>query len=180
MLAKIDGFNVLAPGWLKCTSCSKISEEKRINIQQLRPLNRSLLGFSNQPKDQQSIFYLGDGWSWQEDWGTWSDRAVAVINIPWPKQTPRTLKIDLKAFVITDTHPTQSVDVLVNGALYTRLELNQFENNFVIIPISKEMLNHPFLNIEFQMKNPGQPSKMINGNQDQRKLGIGLKSINFD
>jgi hypothetical protein len=180
MLAYIDGFTVLAPDWLKCRACPKISEERRINTEQLRPSNRSLMGFSNQAKDEKSIFYLGNGWSWQEDWGTWSDGAVAAVNIPWPKQTPRTLKFDLKAFVMTDKHPTQSVDVLVNGALYTHLESNQFENNFVIIPISKEMLNHPFLNIEFQMKNPGQPSKMINGNKDQRKLGIGLISINFD
>ena len=180
IIAKVDGFNVLAPGWLKCSACTEISEEKRIKTEQLRPLNRSIIGFSNQSKDQQSIFYLGNGWSWQEDWGTWSDGAVAAINIPWPKQTPRTLKIDLKAFVITDTHPTQSVDVLVNGALYTHLELNEFDNNLLIIPISKEMLVKPFLNIEFKMQTPGQPSKLIGGNKDQRKLGIGLKSAYFD
>ena len=180
MFANIDGFTVLAPGWLKCTSCIQISEEKRINIEQLRPLNRSFIGFSNQPKDQQSIFYLGNGWSWQEDWGTWSDGAVAVVNIPWPKQTPHTLKIDLKAFVITDTHPTQSVEVFINGALYTQLELNEFDNNSLIIPISKEMLTQPFIKVEFKMQTPGQPSKLISGNKDQRKLGIGLKSAYFD
>jgi hypothetical protein len=180
MLAHIDGFNVLAPEWLKCKACPQISEEKRIDTEQLRPLNRSMMGFSNQLKDQQSIFYLGNGWSWQEDWGTWSDGAVAVVNILWPKQTPRTLKIDLKAFVITNTHPTQSVDVLVNGALYTHLELNKFDNNSLIIPISKEMLAKPFLNIEFKIQTPGQPSKLISGNKDQRKLGIGLKSAYFD
>ena len=180
LLAKIDGFNILAPRWLKCTSCPQISKEKRIYMEQLRPINKSLIGFSNQSKDQQSIFYLGNGWSWQEDWGTWSEGAVAIVNIPWPKQTPRTLKIDLKAFVITNMHPTQSVDVLINGALYTHLELNEFDNNSLIIPISKEMLAKPFLNIEFKMQTPGQPSKLISRNKDQRKLGVGLKSVYFD
>jgi hypothetical protein len=180
MLAHIDDFTVLAPGWLKCKACPQISEEKRINTEQLRPSNRSLTGFSSQAKDQQSIFYLGNGWSWQEDWGTWSDGAVAAVNIPWPKQTPRTLKIDLKAFVMTDKLPTQSVDILVNSAPYTHLELNEFDNNSLVIPITKEMLTQPFLKVEFKINNPGQPSKLISGNKDQRKLGLGLKSIYFD
>ena len=180
IVANIDSFTVLAPGWLKCAACTPISEGKRIKTEQLRPFNKSPMGFSNQIKGLNSIFYLGNGWSWQEAWGTWSDGAVAAVNIPWPKQTPRTLKIDLKAFVITDTHPTQTVDVLVNGALYTHLELNEFDNNSLIIPISKEMLAKPFLNIEFKIQTPGQPSKLISGNKDQRKLGIGLVSAIFN
>jgi len=180
MFANIDGFTVLAPGWLKCTSCIQISEEKRINIEQLRPLNRSFIGFSDQAKDQQSIFYLGNGWSWQEAWGTWSDGAVAVVNIPWPKQTPRTLKINLKAFVITDKHPVQKVNVLINGAPFTQLEFTEFNNNSLVIPISKEMLSKPFLNVEFEIQTPGQPSKLIGNNKDRRKLGIGLVTAIFN
>jgi hypothetical protein len=81
---------------------------------------------------------------------------------------------------MTDRYPTQSVDVLVNGAPYTHLELNEFDNNSPIIPIAKEMLTQPFLNVKFKINNPGKPSKLINGNKDQRKLGLGLKSIYFD
>jgi hypothetical protein len=180
MLAHIDGFTVLAPGWLKCKVCPQISEEKILKVKEFRPTNRSQMGFSNQAKDQKSIFYLGNGWSWQEDWGTWSDGAIAVVNIPWPIQTPRNIKLDLKAFVITDKHPTQSVDVLVNGVPYTHLELNKFDNNSLVIPITKEMLTQPFLKVEFKINNPGQPSKLISHNKDQRKLGLGLKSIYFD
>lgn len=180
MLANIDGFNVLAPGWFSCTLCTKIPKEKRITNEELRPLNRTLLGFSNQPKDQKSIFYLGDGWSWQEGWGTWSDGAFAVVNIPWPKQTPHTLTLDLKAFVMTDKHPKQNVDVLINGEPYAHLELNEFDNNLVTIQITKEMLIRPYLNIKFRINNPGQPSKLIGGNKDQRKLGIGLVSVHFN
>jgi hypothetical protein len=180
MLAHIDGFTVLAPGWLKCKVCLQISEERKINTEQLRPPNRSLIGFSNQAEDQKSIFYLGNGWSWQEDWGTWSDGAIGAVNIPWPKKTPRTLKFDLKAFVMTDKHPIQSVDVLVNGTPYAHLELNQFDDNSLVIPITKEMLTQAFIKVEFKINNPGQPSKLINGNKDQRKLGLGLKSIYFD
>jgi hypothetical protein len=180
MLAHIDGFTVLAPGWLKCKACPQISKEKILKVKEFRPTNRSPMGFSNQAKDQKSIFYLGNGWSWQEDWGTWSDGAIAVVNIPWPIQTPRNIKFDLKAFVITGKHPTQSVDLLVNGAPYTHLELNEFDNNSLVIPITKEMLTQPFLKVEFKINNPEQPSKLISGNKDQRKLGLGLKSIYFD
>lgn len=180
ILAKIDGFTVLAPGWLKCASCTQISKEKIIRAEEFTPINRSLIGFSDQIKDQKSIFYLGNGWSWQEDWGTWSDGALAVVNIPWPKQTPHALKINLKAFVITDKHPGQSVDVLVNGTPYTHLELNEFDHNLLVIPISKEMLTKSFVNLEFRINNPGQPSKLISGNKDQRRLGIGLVSAIFN
>ena len=180
MLAHFDGFTVFAPGWLRCKTCPPIPDWKRIKTEDFRPPNRSQMGFSNQAKDQKSILYLGNGWSWQEEWGTWSDGTKAIINIPWPLQTPRTIKFDLKAFVMTNKHPTQSIDVLVNGAPYTHLELNEFDNNLLIITISKEMLTQPFLEVEFKMNNPGQPSKLINSNQDQRKLGLGLKSIYFD
>lgn len=180
VLADIDGFTVLAPGWLKCNSCMQIPDSKRIKAEEFRPSSKTLIGFSDHPKDHRSIFYLGNGWSWQEGWGTWSDGPLAAVNIPWPKQTPRTLKLILKAFVITDKHLNQSIDVLVNGLSYTNLTLNEFDNNSLIISISKEMLTQPFLNIEFKIKNPGQPSKLISGNKDQRKLGIGLVSAYFE
>lgn len=180
VIANIDSFNVLAPGWLRCTSCTQISNAERLNMEQLRPLNRSLMGFSDQAKDKKSIFYLGSGWSWQEGWGTWSDGATAELNIPWPKQISHTLRIDLKAFVITNSHPAQLVDVIVNSEQYTHLQLNEFDNNSLVIPISKEMLAQPFLNIKFKMQTPGQPYKLISENKDQRNLGIGLKSAYFE
>jgi hypothetical protein len=180
VIAHIDGFTFLAPKWLKCKTCIPIPSENQIQLEQFRPSTGDRLEFTDQPKDKRSILYLGEGWSWQEGWGTWSDSEIAVLNILWPKQTPRALEIKLKAFVITDKHPMQSVDVLVNGALFTRIELSEFDNNSFVIPISQKMLTLPFLNLEFQLNNPGQPSKLISDNKDQRKLGIGLVSIRFD
>jgi hypothetical protein len=180
VIAQIDGFTFLAPKWLKCKTCIPIPSENQIQLEQFRPPTGDQLEFTDQPKDKRSILYLGEGWSWQEAWGTWSDGSFATINIPWPKQTPRTLEIKLKAFVITDKHPMQSVDVLVNGVLFTRLELSEFDNNSLVIPISQKMLTLPFLNLEFQLNNPSQPSKLIGGNTDQRKLGIGLVSMRFN
>lgn len=180
VITKLDGYIVLAPGWRKCQDCLQIPVEKEIGVKQFIPHNQQLITFSNQTNDQQSIFYLGNGWSWQESWGTWSDGKAAELNIPWPNKTPRSITVDLKAFVITDKHPSQIVEVFINGLFYSRLEFDQFDGNSLTIPITKEMLAHPFLNLEFQITNPGQPSKLINTNKDQRKLGIGLVSIRFD
>lgn len=180
LLSNIDGFTVLAPGWLKCEACSQVPIKKQIKAEEFRPTNNSSIGFSDEMKDQKSIFYLGNGWSWQETWGTWSDGVSSELNIPWPKQSPHSLKMNIKAFVITDKHPTQSIDVFVNSVPFSHLKLNQFDNNLITIPISKEMLSRPYLNIKLEIHNPGKPSKLISGNQDKRLLGIGLVSARFD
>jgi len=180
LIAKIDGFFILAPEWLKCTSCPKVSDNQVVKLVDFLPKNKNRIEFSDLQKDQQAIFYLGDGWSWQESWGTWSDSRKATLNIPWPQQKPRALKLTLKSFVVTNKHPTQPLNIYVNGSLYQNNLLSDFDNNFLEILISKNMLSRPLMTIEFDIPNPGQPSQLFPGNKDQRQLGIGLKSIYFD
>lgn len=179
LVAKIDGFFILAPGWLGCVSCPKAPGQQAIEFRDFLPMNGEQIGFSDSPKDNKAIFYLGDGWSWQESWGTWTDGNKATLNVPWPNQMPKTLKINLNAFVITDRNPNQAIDLKINGVFFKHLELHEFENNLITIPISKEMLANPIVNIEFIIQKPGQPSRFIKDNKDHRMLGIGLKSVSF-
>ena len=180
MLAKIDKFTVLAPGWLKCGECFQPSKDELIQTNYFKPRNQDLIEFSDQPKDQKSIFYLGKGWSWQESWGTWSDGSSTAINIPLPQHKPSKLILNLKAFVITDIHPIQPLDILINGKFFKSINLTQFENNILTIPLSDQMMSYPLLNLEFRIKNPGQPSKLISNNKDRRELGIGITSARFE
>ena len=180
LIAIVDGFFVLSPKWLDCELCKESLGVKRMNVSDFRPMESTPIGFTNQIKDQKSIFYLGDGWSWQENWGTWSDGSNAIINFPWPNKTPKNLKITFKTLVVTDLHPTQKIDVVVNNYLHKQIVTQQFDENEVTIPISKSMLTFPFLKIEFRFHNPGQPSTLFRNNKDQRNLGIGLVSVKFD
>lgn len=179
IVAKVDGFLILAPGWKTCKSCAPIAPEDWISNDQLPNPSNNAIGFSNQKKDKDLVFYLENGWSWQEDWGTWSDGKSAILNLPWPKKTPHSITLNFKTFLDPNKHPSQTIDIWINGVFDRQIEIRQYENNYLLLPLSKKMLESPYLNLEFRFKNPVIPNDLVSENKDKRTLGIGLISAQF-
>ena len=179
VVAKIDGFLILAPGWKTCKSCIPIAPEDLINNDQLPNTSENVIGFSNQKKDQDLVFYLENGWSWQEDWGTWSDGKASTLNLPWPKKNPHSITLNFKTFLDPNKHPSQTIDIWINGFFDHQIEIRQYEDNYLTLPLSKEMLEHPYLKMEFKFKNSVVPNDLVPENKDKRTLGIGLISTQF-
>ena len=179
IVAKIDGFLILAPGWKTCKSCAPIAPEDWISNDQLPNPSNNTIGFSNQKKDKDLVFYLENGWSWQEDWGTWSDGKSAILNLPWPKKTPHSITLNFKTFLDPNKHPSQTIDIWINGVFDRQIEIRQYENNYLRLPLSKKMLESPYLKLEFRFKNPVIPNDLVSENKDKRTLGIGLISAQF-
>jgi hypothetical protein len=48
-----------------------------------------------------------------------------------------------------------------------------------MLPLSKKMLESPYLKLEFRFKNPVIPNDLVPENKDKRTLGIGLISAQF-
>jgi hypothetical protein len=179
IVAKIDGFLILAPGWKTCKSCVLIAPEDWISNDQLPNPSDNAIGFSNHKKDKDLMFYLENGWSWQEDWGTWSDGKASTLNLPWPKKNPHSITLNFKTFLDPNKHPSQTIDIWINGFFDRQIEIRQYENNYLTLPLSKEMLEHPYLKLEFKFKNSVVPNDLVPENKDKRMLGIGLISAQF-
>ena len=78
-----------------------------------------------------------------------------------------------------DKHPSQEIDVLVNGELYQHIHLTQPEGNRLKITLTPKMKAAKYLTIEFVIANPVRPADLSINVPDKRKLGIGIVSAIF-
>ncbi len=126
------------------------------------------------PYQQGSYYLISNSWQEPENWGVWSKGKESKLRIPTPSNAS-SMTFNLRALV-TEGHPTQLVDVFVNGRLQKSLKLVKASDNVVEIPIEKNDLQSNFLDMEFKFKNPTSPNK-LGINEDDRTLAIGLESM---
>lgn len=177
LLARINGFNVLAPGWKTCNACPQLQSD--LELTQLSPkLNVNQLVEFTKKGDGRAQFML-NGWGYTEDWGTWSIEPSASIVLPVPDGNPSKLLIKANAF-LTPKHPTQEIEVVINGVrLSNRFVLNKQQDNLLEVMLPNGMNNaEDPLTVEFRSLNAISP-KTAGLSADDRNLGIGLVSIQF-
>ena len=179
LLARIDGLNVLAPGWKICEKCEQMAPN--LEISRLAPPTEISKNIYFRRNDDGRDHFLLSGWSWPgEDWGTWSDQDAAKIILPLPaKGNPRSIRFNFRAF-ITNFNPSQSFKVAINGIPISSYTLTKVEDNRVEVPIPASELSKSKLEIEFIFMNAMSPIAAGLGNGDSRKLAIGLKSLAFE
>jgi hypothetical protein len=189
LLARIDGFNVLAPGWKVCANCPPLASEnalrEKLTVSEASELNQLApeiqLGekiiFSRQSRGRAN-FILG-GWGFTEDWGTWATDSLAKVVLPMPDGEPSKLIIKANAF-LSPQHAEQLVEVSINGIrIVDQTVLKQAKGNTLEIKLPAGIIKagEP-LNVEFRSLDAISP--MVAGlGPDERKLGIGLVSIQF-
>lgn len=178
LLAKIDGFTVLAPGWKKCTTCSEVFKEVKISDLLPLPLKAGdRLLFS---KNQSGLRFLGEGWSKAEDWGIWSDGTDATLALSFV--TERISKILVEANpLLSLTHPKQEVEIKINGIPTNSVTLTTNSGGRFEIEIPEEtrqQLKHNGhkLKLQFHFLDAARPVD-IGINSDTRKLSIGLVAL---
>jgi hypothetical protein len=176
-IAKIDTFNVIAPGWNNCSTCPPIDP----NLMLAKNRYASKLGevISFNTTSPKRSYYLRNGWSWTEDWGTWSEADLATLNFSWPIGTTKSLTLKFDAFVVDGKHPTQEIDIKVNGNLYQKMIVRDANDQHLRIVFTPEMKSAKYLSVEFKFNNPARPIDLIPNHPDQRKLGIGMRSAVF-
>lgn len=177
LIAKVDTFNIIAPKWNDCTSCPAIDPSLVLGRNRYATKLGEVISFAN--SSPYRSYYLRQGWSWSEDWGTWSDSDKAILNLSWPLSPTKSIKLGFDTFVVKEKYPTQEIDVLVNGIFYQKLILNQVYENELNIIFTPEMKKSKYLSIEFQMHNSARPVDYVAKRPDYRKLGIGLRTAIF-
>ncbi len=177
LLARIDGVNLLAPGWRTCTSCPAVSKD--LELTQLAPaLEIGQAADFTKAGNGRANFMLG-GWGFTEEWGTWATDQSAKVVLPMPKGDPSKLIIKANAF-LSPKHIEQVVDISVNGTrVADQAILKQDKGNILEIklPRGSQTVGEPLV-IEFRSLNAISPRDAGLG-PDERKLGIGLVAIQF-
>jgi hypothetical protein len=176
LLANINGFNVLAPGWLQCTQCPAVPFDQWIeNKIPYFQMNQAII-FSR-ATSKLLPFTLLDGWAYPESWGVWSNSQKSKLFLIAPKGASK-LKLDFRAYVLP-THPTQSVEILINGIFHQKHIFNIGENNSLEIPLKIEKNGGTLIAIDFRFQNPARPVD-LGYPGDDRLLSIGLMSGKFE
>lgn len=122
--------------------------------------------------------YIISGWGERETWGgIWSTQGKARIKLPMPEEGAKSISFHANAFV-NPTHPRQEVLVSINGHLQGKAILNQFEGNTFSIPLPQIENKTVPITIDFEFPNAVSP-KDLKLSDDDRKLGIGLKTATF-
>ena len=178
LLAKVNGFNVLAPDWVSCNFCQTLPPTDILAKSQFLELIGKPFTFSD--KNSQALYYLRSGWALPEEWGTWSNGKKAVLNLLIPSTTTNSLTLHYKAFVNPNTHSQLVFDVFINGKWFQQFKVSQFEDNVLKIELNKAVHSEKYLSIEFIFSNPAKPIALGYNNADQRDLGIGLTSAVFE
>ena len=177
LLAKIDDITFLAPGWKSCKFCPQVAKQFELN--QLAPdLQLGQTVYFTQSGNGREHFMLS-GWGFTESWGTWATDSLAKIVLPMPKGDPTKLIIRANAF-LSPGHPTQTVDITINGIrVADHMALTKPQDNLLEIKLPRggKTPSEPVY-LEFHSIDAISPQAAGIG-PDERKLGIGLVSIEF-
>lgn len=180
VFARLNQFNVVAPDWKACKTCTPFASFDEYTWNNFVPILNQKVIFSNYAKDLNSAFYLRKGWSWLEDWGVWSDSSNVEIDIPLPNKQASTLTLDFKVYVVTQILQKQILKVTINNEFIGEYQFLEFDDNQINIALKPSLQNAKFLKIQVEIPNASSPNLTDATNADKRTLGIGLKSIQFN
>jgi hypothetical protein len=184
LLARVDGYTVLAPNWKACKDCQVIKENLRDELNQITKkveLNKPL-GFGKGEWGTRFLIGIGGSWAWPESWGVWSNGDQAKLILPIPQggidNPPKKLKLTVRAFV-SPMHPKQDVEVFIDQMPPQTISFNNPDVNTWIINLPSDMDKKKYLELQFHFKNPASPKDLGGVPGDDRKLGMGLISVKF-
>ncbi len=174
-LFRMDGLNVLAPGWKKRAGRPLVAEEIGLFdvLPPLRIGEKMATGRSGA-----GTAYLFKGWSTPEEWGTWSDGEAAEIILPI-RDPVRSVLLEAGA-LLTPAHPRQDIIVEVDDVRVCSASLTSGTEPLIEIPLPEKSyarISAPSLvRIRLRFANAVRP-KDLGLNDDGRALAMGLRSI---
>lgn len=178
MVGMLDGFRILAPGLKECSTCDRVAIG---GVRTEGGLNYSTGERISFTQDGTSLKYAVLGWSGPEPWGTWSedDASIVMLKLPSVPDGNLALRFEGHAFV-TEKHPAQEIDLLVNGHLVETLRYSVPQTTETrAISIPRSLITDRLLRIEFRFKNPKSPQE-LGLSTDSRRLGLGLVSLQLE
>jgi hypothetical protein len=179
LFAKINGVNVLAPGWKTCRTCPQVPAEMEIHSVIPPVILGQTIHFSRAGQGKYFLVGIGAwpivgwGWSYPEAFGTWSEGKFAKIVMPLPEGA-KTLTLEMRA-LISPSHPQQTVGVYVDRQLQQTAVLSKDQGNLIEIVLPPKAVDKDYVTIELRFNNQAKPKDLGLGD-DIRDLAIGLVS----
>jgi Family of unknown function (DUF6311) len=175
LIAQIDGFNVVAPGWKKCAECAFHANDMQIS--ELFPpvtLGKKILfGESGD-----GLPYLTKGWSTPESSRTWTDGDTVEIVLPLPSKA-HAIFIEANVFV-TASHPAQRVAISINDTALVTTTLRGEGSHLIELPlpdaVQEQATSKRLLRFSMRLPDAVRPVD-VGAEGDTRKLALALKSI---
>jgi hypothetical protein len=185
LLARIDGMNVLAPGWRTCQECVKVDRGEWVEKVKIPPFTVGEKILFN--KGSKGTAYLVDvgiqdqhdlGWSFPEVFGVWLAGESAKILVPLPQGVELSKTFFIIRILLPANNPPQLLLVLSDGVVRSKQVLPIADQYQLEIPITQQDLMQGFLKLEFVPSHRFSPRIMGMGDDD-RRLSIGLISAEF-
>lgn len=175
LFAKINGFNVVAPNWFKCLNCQMVSENLLFNKTKLTPKRDQAINFLSPPFN--SPIYFTSGWIKTKSMGSWSiwDKSELTLLLPTEYSTRLTLTVDA---LISPSHPSQEVQVLLDGVSVFNQSLTKKSMNMINIPLSAKENAAGIIKLTFKFKNQISP-QALGVSDDSQALAISIKKGTF-
>ena len=177
LLAKIDGFNVLAPDFLEAVDINLIGKYLKIDLDSIRPSLHQEISFKLSAAPLSS-YALTKDWNNREDWGTWSKSKDVVLTFALPAIPAKSLTLTLRALV-NGVIPQQTIRVSADGEMLGNFSLSKFEGNVIKLKIPHSALKMGYISLKIEVPNAASPSS-IGMADDTRVLGIGIVAAKFD
>ena len=180
LLATVNGYHVLAPGWMQCTTCPPVLNMLQITAQMVQTQMGSPVAFDVLGNGK---YFLQKGqWAYPEEWGIWAVGRRAELTLPLPKaskmsKAPTELVITLRALVNPE-QKTQEIRVGMNGQAPTSFSLNKDDQNTITLVLSPKVIDDGYVQLAIDLPTARRP-KDIGMGDDERLLAIGLKSATF-
>lgn len=121
--------------------------------------------------------YLVSGFTFPEEWGTWTDGESSRLIFALPHDYNKLqLNLNLKSWLFGD-HKSFTVDINCNGNLVKKLQINSRNEQKVEIPINNHKCNYN-KNIDIEFIYNSVTSPFAQGESaDKRNLGLGIISM---
>jgi len=175
LVARIDGFNVIAPDWNVCSQCTQVDLGK--SLSSLLPSIGQSINFGK-GSQQEFLMKLNGNWAQPESWGIWSIGPRAILVLPIPKgRVPDELVLVVRALV-SPSRPIQRVNIFINGLPIQTVELSKAQGNEIRIPLSPALLQNHYLEIVFELPGAHSP-KSVGIGEDERMLAVGIEQVRF-
>ncbi|HEY8553752.1 MAG TPA: DUF6311 domain-containing protein [Burkholderiales bacterium] len=174
VLARIDGFVVLAPGWKACGTCRSAPTPLTLHdvLKPVAPGER--VEFNESAR---TSAYLVRGWSHPEPWGTWSEGPEAELLLPVSGEA-RNVTIEAHPLV-SASHPKQRIVIEVNGVPAWEGDVRA-DSGAIDVPIDETARaaaeRDGLLRLRFRLPDAARP-KDLGINQDVRVLALGLRAL---
>ncbi len=127
---------------------------------------------------------IGEGWSFAEPSGRWSDGPIASLIFHLTGDLPASPALEISAAAaLCGKRTSQDVDVILDGELLSTLHFGAANNDVAqvrSIPIAHpELLRRPLLVLDFKPHDLRSPMK-LRCNGDPRELGIRVAHVSFE